>query len=58
MAVSPGHEADGYMHMPCGQSGHFLSPHYRDSHPSWEEGKAIPFLPGEATHTLVLTPSK
>jgi penicillin amidase len=54
MAVSPGREAEGYMHMPCGQSGHPLSPHYRDSHAAWAEGKATPFLPGKAVHTLVL----
>ena len=57
MAVSPGHEADGYMHMPCGQSGHPLSPHYSDAHSAWEEGKPTPFLPGETIHTLVLKPA-
>jgi penicillin amidase len=54
MAVSPGHEDEGYMHMPCGQSGHPLSPHYRDAHHAWEEGKPTPFLPGATVHTLVL----
>ncbi len=58
MAVSPGKEEDGYMHMPCGQSGHPLSPHYADSHPAWVLGKASPFLPGPAIHTLTLKPSK
>jgi penicillin G amidase len=57
MAVSPGHEGDGYLHMPCGQSGHPLSPNYADSEPAWEEGKPIPFLPGTAVHTLVLKPA-
>jgi penicillin G amidase len=56
MAVSPGHEDQGYMHMPCGQSGHPLSPHYRDSHRAWAEGQATPFLPGPAVHTLLLDP--
>jgi penicillin amidase len=56
MAVSPGKEAEGYMHMPCGQSGHPLSPHYRDGHAAWGEGKATPFLPGKPVHTLVLEP--
>ena len=28
MAVSPGHEEDGILHMPTGQSGHPLSPHF------------------------------
>jgi penicillin amidase len=57
MGVSPGHEADGYLHMPCGQSGHPLSPHYGDAHRDWEEGKPTPFLPGPAIHTLVLKPA-
>ena len=56
MAVSPGKEKDGYMHMPCGQSGHPLSPHYSDSHEAWERGNATPFLPGPAVHHLVLLP--
>jgi penicillin amidase len=57
MAVSPGHESDGYLHMPCGQSGHPLSPNYADSEPAWEEGKPTPFLPGPPVHTLVLKPA-
>jgi len=56
MAVSPGREADGYFHMPCGQSGHPLSPHYGDAHEAWEDGKPTPFLPGKTVHTLVLKP--
>ena len=31
---------DGYLHMPCGQSGHPLSPHYGDAHSAWADGKA------------------
>lgn len=54
--VSPGNEAEGIMHMPCGQSGHPLSPHYRDGQAAWVNGEATPLLPGEAKHTLVLTP--
>ncbi|HEY1600068.1 MAG TPA: penicillin acylase family protein [Pirellulales bacterium] len=57
MAVSPGHEQDGYMHMPCGQSGHPLSPHYRDEHEDWAEGKPEPFMPGAVVHTLMLKPA-
>src|SRR5262249_41023644 len=56
LAVSPGHEQDGYFHMPCGQSGHPLSPHYRDGHAAWSRGEKTPFLPGPAVHTLVLKP--
>jgi penicillin G amidase len=57
MGVSPGHEADGYLHMPCGQSGNPLSPHYGDAHAAWAEGRATPFLPGPVEHTLVLKPA-
>ncbi len=56
MAVSPAHEDEGYMHMPCGQSGHPLSPHYRDAHRAWAEGKPSPFLPGPPIHKLTLKP--
>ena len=57
MVVSPGREEEGIFHMPTGQSGHPLSPHYRDGHQAWAEGKATPFLPGPTVHTLVLRPS-
>ncbi len=56
MAVSPGREADGYLHMPCGQSGHPLSPFYRAGHAAWVRGEPSPFLPGPAAHTLRLQP--
>jgi len=57
IAVSPGREADGYFHMPGGQSGHPLSPYYRAGHRAWIEGTPTPFLPGEAEHRLVLRPA-
>ncbi len=57
MGVSPGRESDGYLHMPCGQSGNPLSPHYGDAHEAWEKGKPSPFLPGPAVHKLVLKPA-
>jgi penicillin amidase len=55
-AVSPGREQDGYLHMPTGQSGHPLSPHYRDANPAWVSGAPTPFLPGSTVHTLTLRP--
>ena len=58
MAVSPGHEADGIMEMPTGESAWPLSPYYRNSETAWEKGQATPFLPGSAEHTLVLQPAK
>jgi len=56
LVVSPGHEQDGIFHMPGGQSGHPLSPHYRDGHAAWVNGDPTPLLPGKTAHTLTLTP--
>jgi penicillin amidase len=56
-AVSPGREGEGYLHMPTGQSGHPLSPHYRDANAAWAKGNATPFLPGATVHTLTLLPA-
>ena len=58
LAVSPGHEAEGLFHMPGGQSGHPLSPHYGDGEAAWEEGKPTPFLPGDAVSELRLVPAR
>jgi penicillin amidase len=55
-AASPGHEADGYLHLPGGQSGHPLSPYYRAGFMEWARGEPLPLLPGPAQHTLSLTP--
>jgi penicillin amidase len=56
MVVSPGHEAEGIMNMPTGESGHPLSPYYANSHEAWVNGDPTPFLPGAAEHRLMLTP--
>ncbi len=58
MVVSPGRETEGIFHMPGGQSGHPLSPHYRDGHEAWVRGEPTPFLPGPPVSTLVLLPSR
>ncbi len=55
-AVSPGHESEGYFHMPGGQSGHPLSPYYRAGFREWAQGQPLPFLPGAPDHTLTLRP--
>ena len=57
MVISPGHQEQGILHMPGGQSGHPLSTHYRDQHPAWQEGVALPFQPGESRHKLLLLPT-
>ncbi len=54
--ASPGHEATAILHMPGGQSGHPLSPHYADQQRAWVTGTPLPLLPGAALHTLTLTP--
>lgn len=56
MVVSPGHEERGILVIPGGQSGHPLSPFYRGDHAAWLAGEALPFLPGETVHRLVLRP--
>ncbi|KAB2666717.1 MAG: penicillin acylase family protein [Verrucomicrobia bacterium] len=56
LGVSPGHEAEGYLHMPGGQSGHFLSPFYRAGHDAWLAGFPSPLLGGPVLHRLILSP--
>ena len=55
-AVTPGDEANGYFHMPGGQSGHPLSPFFSAGHVAWARGEPLPFLPGPALHRLTLVP--
>jgi penicillin amidase len=54
--VSPGHEEEGILHLPGGQSGNPLSPFYRDGYQAWVSGAPTPFLPGPTLHTLQLEP--
>jgi penicillin amidase len=55
-AVSPGREAEGYLELPGGPSGHPLSPFYRTGFDDWADGKPTPFLPGPPAHKLDLQP--
>ena len=57
LVVSPGREAEGFFHMPDGESGHPLSPHYRDGHQAWVSGEPLPFLPGPPVDVLTLVPA-
>jgi penicillin amidase len=57
MVVSPGREEEGILHMPGGQSGHPLSPHYSDQHRAWVNGEPLPFLPGATVARLTLLPA-
>jgi penicillin amidase len=52
--VSPGHEDQGFFHMPAGQSSHPLSPYFGAGHEAWLKGEKTPFLPGPARYTLTL----
>jgi len=56
MAVAPGREAEGILHMPAGQSGNPLSSYYGAGHGDWAAGRATPFLPGTTQRTLLLAP--
>lgn len=56
-AVSPGHENEGYLELPGGQSGHPLSPYFRAGFDAWVRGTPAPFLPGTPAHTLLLAKS-
>ena len=56
LAVSPGHEAQGILEMPGGQSDNPLSPYYGAGHADWVDGRPTPLLPGPAKWTLTLRP--
>lgn len=58
MVVSPGHEADGIIETPGGQSGNPLSPFWGAGHAAWVHGKPTPFLPGSTKYTLRLLPAR
>ncbi|WP_129775475.1 penicillin acylase family protein [Peristeroidobacter soli] len=57
MVVSPGREAQGYFQMPGGPVDHPMSPFYGAGHKAWARGEPRPLLPGEAKHTLKLSPA-
>ncbi|WP_426700367.1 penicillin acylase family protein [Rhodanobacter sp. Col0626] len=54
--VSPGHEADGILNMPGGQSDNPLSPYFGAGHEDWVNGRPTPLLPGPPQHKLTLQP--
>jgi penicillin amidase len=56
MVVAPAAPEDGVLQLVGGQSGHFLSPHFRDSHADWLAGAPTPFLAGPAVARITLRP--
>jgi penicillin amidase len=57
LVVSPGREDNGILHMPGGQSGHPLSPHYGDQQQAWVQGIALPLTTGASIRRLELIPA-
>jgi len=56
LVVAPGHEANAIFHMPTGQSGHPLSPHYRDQQRDWIGGVASGLLAGKTESVVDISP--
>ena len=57
-AVYPGDEANSILHMPTSQNTHPLSEFFGRGHDDWVDGRANPFLPGDAVYSLTLTPNR
>jgi penicillin amidase len=56
--VSPGHEDQGILEMPGGQSDNPLSPFFGAGHEDWVRGRPTPLMPGRSIHTLMLKPAR
>ncbi len=54
--VQPGAEQDAIMSIPGGQSGHPLSPYYRNGFEQYVKQQHTPLLPTEIEHRLVINP--
>jgi len=57
LVVAPGHFDDAILHMPGGQSGHPMSPYYRDQQNYWVKGLPMALAAGKSEHTLLLQPN-
>lgn len=55
--VQPGRLADAVLTLPGGQSGHPLSQYFQAGFAAFAEHQSTPLLPGNAQHTLTLTPA-
>jgi penicillin amidase len=56
MAVAPAAPENGVLQLAAGQSGHVLSPHFRDHQQEWADGTPTPFLAGEPVSEFRLAP--
>jgi len=56
MVVAPADAATSVLQLAGGQSGHFLSPTFRDLAPDWLDGTPTPFLAGEPVAEFALIP--
>jgi penicillin amidase len=56
LVVAPNHFEDAILHMPGGQSGHPLSPYYRDQQNYWLKGLPMALMAGKSEHMLLLQP--
>jgi penicillin amidase len=54
-AVSPAKLEDAVLVTPGGQSGLPTSPHFRNLHSWWQEGKPYPLLPGDTKKRIALS---
>ena len=57
MVVMPGKEDEALFNLPGGQSGHPMSPFFRDEFENWVQGKPTPLMPAVPKYGLVLTPN-
>jgi penicillin amidase len=58
LAVAPGAPGNGILQMAGGQSGHFLSPQFRDQQNDWLAGEPTPFLAGPTVARITLRPQR
>lgn len=58
LVVAPGREQEALFHMPGSQSGHPISPFYRQGHSDWLDGEASPLLPGDPRYQMTLIPQR
>lgn len=56
LVLSPSHPEDALLQMPGGQSGHFLSAHYRDQQAFWQNGRPAALFGAAKPHLLQVSP--